>query len=132
MALTEKSVEVWEEISGIPLTDAPNLDASEHVGLLTVIAGVRQVAFFLDVPDSEIKKLIRLLGQTHLISFVGEGQSQHAPGTHPRYLTRGNDANHLSFVPDQEKWNLLSRPLRQFRQVPALRVPADGGYGYTS
>jgi hypothetical protein len=70
MALTPKSREVWHEISGIPLNDVPNLDASEHVGLLTVIAGISQVALFLDVADSEVKRLVRLLRQAHLIAFV--------------------------------------------------------------
>jgi hypothetical protein len=71
MALTKKSREVWQEVSEIVLGDAPNLDASEHVGLLTVIAGIRQVALFLDVADLEVKKLVRLLGHVDLIAFVG-------------------------------------------------------------
>jgi len=71
MALIEKSLEIWQEISGIFLSDAPNLDASEHVGLLTVIAGIRPVALFVDVADSEVEKLIRLLRQVGLIAFVG-------------------------------------------------------------
>jgi len=71
MALVGKAREIWQEISGILLSDAPNLDASEHVGLLTVIAGMRHVALFLDVADSEVKKLVHLLRQVHLIAFVG-------------------------------------------------------------
>jgi hypothetical protein len=73
MALKKKSREIWKEIRGILLSDAPNLDASEHVGLLMVIAGVRPVGLFLDVADSEIKKLARLLGQIHLITFNARG-----------------------------------------------------------
>jgi len=72
MALTEEFREVWKEISGIPLSDTPNLDATEHVGLLTVIAGVRPVALFLDVADAEVKTLTGLLRQVDLISFVGK------------------------------------------------------------
>jgi hypothetical protein len=71
MALTKKAGEIWREISEILVSDAPNLDASEHVGLLTVIVGIRQVAVFLDVADLEAKKLVRLLGQVDLIAFVG-------------------------------------------------------------
>jgi hypothetical protein len=71
MALVKKSREVWKEISGILLSDTPNLDASEHVGILTVIGGVRPVALLLDVAESEIEKLVRLLKQVHLIAFVG-------------------------------------------------------------
>jgi hypothetical protein len=70
MALTPKARQVWQEVSGILLSDAPNLDPSEHVGLLTVIAGISQVALFLDVADSEVKRLVRLLRQAHLIAFV--------------------------------------------------------------
>jgi hypothetical protein len=73
MALIKTSRQIWHEIRGILLNDAPNLDASEHVGLLTVIAGVRPFALFLDLADSEVKKLVGLLGQLHLISFVGRG-----------------------------------------------------------
>ena len=71
MALVGKAREIWQEISGILLSEAPNLDASEHVGLLTVIAGMRHVALFLDVADSEVKKLVHLLRQVHLSAFVG-------------------------------------------------------------
>jgi hypothetical protein len=71
MELTKKTRDVWREISGIFLSDAPNLDASEHVGLLTVITGIRQVGLFLDVADLEVKTLVRLLGQLDLIAFVG-------------------------------------------------------------
>jgi hypothetical protein len=71
MALVKKSRETCREIGGILLSDTPNLDASEHVGIVTVIAGVRLVALSLDVADSEIKRLIRLLRQVHLIGFVG-------------------------------------------------------------
>lgn len=73
MALIKTSREIWHEIRGIPLDNAPNLDASEHVGLLTVIKGVRPVALFVDFADSEVKKLVGFLGQLHLISFVGRG-----------------------------------------------------------
>jgi hypothetical protein len=73
MALIRKSHEIWQEIRGILLSDASNLDASEHVGLLTVIAGVRPVALFLDVANAEVEKLTRLLEQVHLISFVRTG-----------------------------------------------------------
>jgi hypothetical protein len=73
MALTKKSRAVWKEISRTFLADAPNLDASEHVGLLTVIAGVRPAALFLDVAHAEVETLTRLLRQVHLISFVGRG-----------------------------------------------------------
>jgi hypothetical protein len=38
---------------------------------LTVIAGVRPVALFLDVADSEVKKLVPLFRRIHLIAFVG-------------------------------------------------------------
>ena len=71
MALIRKSREIWREISGVLLSDTPNLDASEHVGLLTVIAGIRPGALVLDVGDSEVKKLVRLLGQVDLIASVG-------------------------------------------------------------
>jgi hypothetical protein len=71
MALIKKSREVWREIRGILLDDAPNLDASEHVGLLTVIGGVRPVGLFLGVADSEVENLVRLLREVHLIAFVG-------------------------------------------------------------
>jgi hypothetical protein len=57
MALTPKSREVWHEISGIPLNDVPNLDASEHVGLLTVIAGISQLRFFLTLRVQKSKGL---------------------------------------------------------------------------
>jgi hypothetical protein len=70
MALIKKSREVWQGIRGILLND---LDASEHVGLLTVIAGIRPVALFLGVADAEIETLVCLLQQVHLISFVGRG-----------------------------------------------------------
>jgi hypothetical protein len=73
MALKKKSREIWHELRGILLSDAPNLDASEHVGLLTVLAGVRPVALLLDVSDAEVEKLTRLLEQVYLISFVGKG-----------------------------------------------------------
>ena len=72
MALIKKSREIWQEIRGIVLDDAPNLDASEHVGLLTVIAGVRPVGLFLGVADSKVEKLVPLLRQVHLIAFVGK------------------------------------------------------------
>ena len=72
MALTKKSWEIWQEVSGILLSNTPNFDATEHVGLLTVIAGVRPVALFLDVADSEVKKLVHFLRQVDLISFVGK------------------------------------------------------------
>jgi hypothetical protein len=71
MALTPKSPEVWQEISEVLLSDTPNLDASEHVGLLTVIGGIRPVALFLDVVDLEVKRLVRLLEQVDVIAFVG-------------------------------------------------------------
>jgi hypothetical protein len=71
MALIKKSREIWQEIRGILLDDTPNLDASEHVGLLTLITGVRPVALFLGVADSEVEKLVHLLRQVHLIAFVG-------------------------------------------------------------
>jgi hypothetical protein len=71
MALTKKSREVWQESGGILHSFAPGLDASEHVGLLTVIAGIRPVALSLDVADLKVKKLVRLLGQVDLIAFVG-------------------------------------------------------------
>ena len=71
MALVKKAREIWQEVSEILLSDAPNLDASEHVGLLTVIAGVRPVALFADFADSEVEKLVRSLRQVHLIAFVG-------------------------------------------------------------
>jgi len=68
MALTKKSREIWQGIRGILLND---LDASEHVSPLTVIAGIRPVALFLNVADSEVKKLVRLLRQVDLLAFVG-------------------------------------------------------------
>jgi hypothetical protein len=71
MALIKKSREIWQEVRGILLDDTPNLDTSEHVGLLTVIAGVRPVGLFLGVADSEVEKLVHLLRQVHLIAFVG-------------------------------------------------------------
>jgi len=71
MVLIKKSREIWHEIRGMHLSDAPNLDASEHVGLLTVIAGIRPVGLFLDVADSEVEKLVPLLRQVRLIAFVG-------------------------------------------------------------
>lgn len=71
MVLVKRSRDVWEEVAGILLSDTPNLDASEHVGILTVIAGVRPVALLLDVADSDIKRLVRLLREIHLIAFVG-------------------------------------------------------------
>jgi hypothetical protein len=71
MPLTPKSRNVWQGVSEILLSDVPNLDASEHVGLLTVIAGIRPVALLLDVADLEVKKLVRLLGQVDLVAFVG-------------------------------------------------------------
>jgi hypothetical protein len=70
MALINQSREIWQEIGGTPLDDVPNLDASEHVGLLTVIAGIRRVSLFLDVADSEVEKLVPLLRQVRLIAFV--------------------------------------------------------------
>jgi hypothetical protein len=73
MPLVKKSKWVWQEIGGILLSEAPNLDASEHIGILTVIAGVRPVALLLDVADSEIERLVRLLRQVNLIAFVGRG-----------------------------------------------------------
>jgi hypothetical protein len=71
LALIKKSREIWQEVRGILLDDVPNLDASEHVGLLTVIAGVRPVGLFLGVADSEVEKLVHLLRQVQLIAFVG-------------------------------------------------------------
>ena len=71
MALVKTAGDIWREIRGILLSDAPNLDASEHAGLLTVIVGIRQVALFLDVADLEVKNLVRLLRQVHLIAFAG-------------------------------------------------------------
>jgi hypothetical protein len=70
MAWTPKTRDVWHGAREILLSDAPNLDASEHVGLLTVVAGIRRVALFLDVADLKVKKLVRLLGTVDLIAFV--------------------------------------------------------------
>src|SRR5215469_14030723 len=70
MALTPKARDVWHGAREILLSDTPNLDASEHVGLLTVVAGIRRVALFLDVADLKVKKLVRLLGKVDLIAFV--------------------------------------------------------------
>jgi hypothetical protein len=90
MVLGKKSKEIWQEISGILLNNAPNLDASEHVGLLAVIAGVRTVALFLDVADSEIEKLVRLLRKVNLIAFVGKGPEPVCTwkSVHPAEITR--------------------------------------------
>ena len=71
MALTPQARDVWQGAREILLSDAPNLDASERVGLLTVVAGIRRVALFLDVADLKVKKLVRLLGKVELIAFGG-------------------------------------------------------------
>ena len=71
MALTPKARDVWQEAREILLSDAPNLDASDRVGLLSVVAGIRRVALFLDVADPKVNKLVRLLGKVDLIAFVG-------------------------------------------------------------
>jgi hypothetical protein len=70
-ALIKKSREIWREVGEIFLEDAPNLDASEHIGLLTVVAAIRPVGLFLGVPDSEAEKLLHLLPRIDLIAFVG-------------------------------------------------------------
>jgi hypothetical protein len=90
MPLVKKSREVWKEIGGILLSDTLNLDASEHVGILTVIAGVRPISLLLQVADSESKTLIRLLRQVHLIAFVGRGPQPVCTwqSSHPAEITR--------------------------------------------
>jgi hypothetical protein len=71
--LDRKARSIWQQVSGILLIDSPELDASEHVGLLTVIAGIRHVGLFLDVPDPHAERLIRLLRGLHLRAFFGSG-----------------------------------------------------------
>jgi hypothetical protein len=62
--------QIWQQVSGILLIDSPEWDASEHVGLLTVIGGMRHVGLFLD-PHAE--RLIRLLRELDLRAFFASG-----------------------------------------------------------
>jgi hypothetical protein len=64
---------MWQQVSGILLIDSPELDASEHVGLLTVIAGIRHVGLFLDVANPHAERLIRLLSELNLRAFFASG-----------------------------------------------------------
>ena len=73
MGLDRKARSVWQQVSGILLIDSPELDAYEHVGLLTVIGGIRHVGLFLDVADPHAERLIRLLRELHLRAFFGSG-----------------------------------------------------------
>jgi hypothetical protein len=90
MALTKKSQQVWQQVSGILLSDPGWLDALEHVGLLTVIGGVRPVALFLDISDVDTRKLLRPLRMIHLTPFLATGpvsvQTWESP--HPPEITR--------------------------------------------
>jgi len=90
MGLDRKVRSIWQQVSGILLIDSPELDAYEHVGLLTVIAGIRHVGLFLDVPDPHAERLIRLLRELHLRAFFGSGPQPvyDWESPHPPEITR--------------------------------------------
>jgi hypothetical protein len=73
MALNPEAQKVWQAASGILLNDDPRLDTNEHVGLLTVIAGVRDVALFLDIAEEDQDKIIPLLRDFRLTAFMALG-----------------------------------------------------------
>src|SRR6516165_9062665 len=82
--------QIWQQVSGILLIDSPEWDASEHVGLLTVIAGIRHVGLFLDVADPHAERLIRLLRELDLRAFFASGPQPvyDWESPHPPEITR--------------------------------------------
>jgi len=81
--------QAWQQVSGILLNDNIEHDANEHVGLLTVIAGVRSVALFLDIADTNAKRLVRLLRMFGLVSFAARGPATHTwESPHSTEITR--------------------------------------------
>ena len=113
MGLDRKVRSIWQQVSGILLIDSPELDAYEHVGLLTVIAGIRHVGLFLDVPDPHAERLIRLLRELHLRAFFGSGPQ-------PVYdWSRHTLRRSLGFSErDPHRW------VYGFVAIPTLRAPS--------
>jgi hypothetical protein len=54
MALSRNMQRIYEKASRILLEDAPAHDALERVGLLTLIAGIRTVALFLGIKETDL------------------------------------------------------------------------------
>jgi hypothetical protein len=86
MALDRNTREVWEQVSTVLLAEHPKQDASEHLGLLTVMVGLRSVALFLDVDEPNATRVIRLVTPLGLTAFTTNGptvaytwQSAHPP-----------------------------------------------------
>jgi hypothetical protein len=70
--------ELYDKTSRILLSEIPQHDAHERVGLLSVIAGVRAVALFLAPEETDAQKLRRLLRSYRLTSII-------TPGPHMAY-----------------------------------------------
>jgi hypothetical protein len=64
---------IYEESSRILLAEVPEQDANERISLLTVIAGVRPVALFLDMDEPNKSALARLLGKSQLFAVDAPG-----------------------------------------------------------
>jgi len=90
MALNKQSQRVWQKASGILLNEVLELDANEHVGLLTVIGGMRSVALFLSISDTDATKLMHPLRSIRLKPILARGPVQvytwESP--HPPEITR--------------------------------------------
>ena len=73
MALTETQRKLYEQTRRTVLDDVPELDAHEHVGLLTVVAGLRPVALFLGIAESDGRALAALLHRFGLTPLLASG-----------------------------------------------------------
>jgi len=70
MRLDKKTRKVWEQARTVLLAEHPQHDASEHVGLLSVMVGLRSVALFLDIDEPNATKVIRLVNALGLTAFT--------------------------------------------------------------
>jgi hypothetical protein len=90
MALSRKQRQLYEQASHILLDEHPAQDAHERVGLLTVITGVRPLAVFLGIDESDAKKLRGLLNACGFTSIIADGPkvAYTWQSTYPAEITR--------------------------------------------
>ena len=129
MTLNRKAKKEWRAVSGVLLNDDPRLDANEHVGLLTVIAGARQVAVFLDIAEEDREKLIPLLREVRLTPLVAMGpepvhdwQSPHPPEITSIFRER-NPTSALWVCRDQEAARTIAKGVDQITAGLLLGYP---------